>query len=187
MAVTAPAAPALAAAAAGVARIRLAVLPTPLTPAPRLGRALGTGPLLIKRDDLTGFAFGGNKARLLEFLLAAALADGADTLVTGGAAGSNFCAVAAAAAQHAGLRCELVIAGLPQPLARAPGPALALALTWGAVVRWTGTSDRDSVDTRAAPGRGRAHGAGAAPVPDATGRGDWPRRDRVRTGRGGTA
>ena len=148
MAVTAPAAPALAAAAAGVARIRLAVLPTPLTPAPRLGRALGTGPLLIKRDDLTGFAFGGNKARLLEFLLAAALADGADTLVTGGAAGSNFCAVAAAAAQHAGLRCELVIAGLPQPLARAPGPALALALTWGAVVRWTGTSDRDSVDTQ---------------------------------------
>ncbi len=124
------------------ARTRLAVLPTPLVPAPRLAAALGTGPLYIKRDDLTGFAFGGNKARQLEFLLAAATADGADTLVTGGAAGSNFCAAAAAAALRAGLRCELVIAGEPAPA----GPALALALSWGAAVRWTGAPERESVD-----------------------------------------
>ena len=52
-------------------RTPLAVLPTPLVAAPRLAAALGTGPLLVKRDDLTGFAFGGNKARLLEFLVAA--------------------------------------------------------------------------------------------------------------------
>ena len=52
-------------------RTPLAVLPTPLIAAPRLAAALGTGPLLVKRDDLTGFAFGGNKARLLEFLVAA--------------------------------------------------------------------------------------------------------------------
>ena len=123
-------------------RTPLAVLPTPLVPAPRLAVALGTGPLLVKRDDLTGFAFGGNKARLLEFLVAAATADGADTLLTGGAAGSNFCAAAAAAARRAGLACELVIAGRPVP----PGPALALARSWGAAVRWTGTPDRDSVD-----------------------------------------
>ena len=64
-------------------RTPLAVLPTPLVPAPRLAEALGTGPLLVKRDDLTGFAFGGNKARLLEFLVAAATAAGADTLLTG--------------------------------------------------------------------------------------------------------
>ena len=55
---------------AGRAPMPLAVLPTPLVAAPRLAAALGTGPLLVKRDDLTGFAFGGNKARLLEFLVA---------------------------------------------------------------------------------------------------------------------
>ena len=125
-----------------VARTRLAVLPTPLVATPRLAEALGTGPLYVKRDDLTGFAFGGNKARPLEFLLGAATADGADTLVTGGAPGSNFCAAAAAAALRAGLHCELVIAGEPTP----PGPALALALSWGATVRWTGVPERDSVD-----------------------------------------
>lgn len=125
------------------ARVRLAELPTPLVAAPRLARVLGTGPLLVKRDDLTGFAFGGNKARPLEFLAGAAIADGADTLVTGGAPGSNFCAAAAAAAQRAGLGCQLVIAGRPGP----PGPAIALALSWGATVRWTGSQDRESVDT----------------------------------------
>ena len=123
-------------------RTPLAVLPTPLVAAPRLAEALGTGPLLVKRDDLTGFAFGGNKARLLEFLVAAATTDGADTLLTGGAAGSNFCAAAAAAARRAGLGCELVIAGR----AASPGPALALARSWGAAVRWTGVPERDSVD-----------------------------------------
>jgi 1-aminocyclopropane-1-carboxylate deaminase/D-cysteine desulfhydrase-like pyridoxal-dependent ACC family enzyme len=125
-----------------IARIPLAVLPTPLVEARRLAEALGTGPLLVKRDDLTGFAFGGNKARLLEFLLAAATADGADTLLTGGAAGSNFCAAAAAAACRAGLRCELVIAGQPV----SPGPAL--ARSWGAVVHWTGAPERESVDAK---------------------------------------
>ena len=129
---------------AKIARTPLAVLPTPLVEATRLAEALGTGPLFVKRDDLTGFAFGGNKARLLEFLLAAAIADGADTLLTGGAAGSNFCAATAAAACHAGLRCELVIAGQPVP----PGPALDLALSWGAVLHWTGSPERESVDAR---------------------------------------
>src|SRR5580692_5705031 len=109
------------------ARVRLAALPTPLILAPRLAEVVGVGALYVKRDDLTGFAFAGNKARPLEFLLAAALGEGADTLVTGGAPSSNFCAAAAAAAARAGLRCELVIAGHPGP----PGPALALARSWG--------------------------------------------------------
>lgn len=134
----------LAAAAGALPRMPLAVLPTPLVPAPCLAEVLGARSLLAKRDDLTGFAFGGNKARLLEFLVAGALADGADTLLTGGAATSNFCAATAAAARRAGLRCELVIAGDPGPA----GPALALARSWGAVVRWTGTPDRDSVDAQ---------------------------------------
>ena len=68
------------------ARVRLAVLPTPLVPAPRLAEVVGADALYVKRDDLTGFAFAGNKARPLEFLLAGALGEGADTLVTGGAA-----------------------------------------------------------------------------------------------------
>ena len=130
------------AALAAVPRVWLAALPTPLIRAPRLASALGAGELYVKRDDLTGFAFAGNKARPLEFLLADALAEGADTLVTGGAPGSNFCAAAAAAAARAGLRCELVIAGQAAPM----GPALALARSWGAAVRWTGVPERDSVD-----------------------------------------
>ena len=128
------------------ARFRLAALPTPLFAAPRLAEVVGAGALYVKRDDLTGFAFAGNKARPLEFLLADAIAEGADTLVTGGAPGSNFCAAAAAAARRAGLRCELVIAGQPGPPAHM-GPTLALARSWGAAVRWTGVPDRDSVDT----------------------------------------
>ncbi len=128
---------------AALPRQRLAALPTPLVPAPRLAAAVGAGQLFVKRDDLTGFVFAGNKARPLEFLVAAALAEGADTLVTGGAPGSNFCAATAAAARRAGLRCELVLAGRPGaslPL------AVALARSWGAEVRWTGVAERDSVD-----------------------------------------
>jgi 1-aminocyclopropane-1-carboxylate deaminase/D-cysteine desulfhydrase-like pyridoxal-dependent ACC family enzyme len=128
--------------AGAAARVRLAALPTPLVPAPCMAEVMGAGALYVKRDDLTGFAFAGNKARPLEFLLAAALGEGADTLVTGGAPGSNFCAAVAAAAARAGLRCELVIAGNPGP----PGPALALARSWGAAIRWTGVPERDSVD-----------------------------------------
>jgi len=124
-------------------RIELAALPTPLTAAPRLAAAMGAGCLLVKRDDLSGFAFGGNKARPLEFLVAAAREQCADTLLTGGSAGSNFCAAAAAAARVAGLACHLVIAG--EPAQRPPG--LSLARSWGASVSWTHTADRASVDT----------------------------------------
>lgn len=118
------------------------MLPTPLVSAPRLANAFGLRSLFVKRDDLTGFAFAGNKARPLEFLLAGALGKGADTLVTGGAPGSNFCAATAAAARSEGLDCHLVLAGDPVP----PGPALSLALAWGATVSWTHDADRASVD-----------------------------------------
>lgn len=124
------------------ARVELAALPTPLTPAPRLAAYLGLELLHIKRDDLTGFAVGGNKARSLEFLIADARQQGADTLVTGGAAESNFVVCAAAAARRAGLSCHLVIAG--EPPEHAPG--LDLARSWGAAVTWTGAAERASVD-----------------------------------------
>src|SRR5438874_1999612 len=68
---------------AGIPHVSLALLPTPLVAAPRLSAALGGPQVWIKRDDLTGFGFGGNKVRGLEYLLADALAQDADTLVTG--------------------------------------------------------------------------------------------------------
>jgi D-cysteine desulfhydrase len=142
-----------------MARVRIAVLPTPLVAAPRLAEVLGVGALYVKRDDLTGFAFGGNKARPLEFLIAAALAEGADTLVTGGAPGSNFCAATAAAAMRAGLSCHLVIAGNPSPA----GPALALARSWGASVNWTGVAGRTSVDAALPHAAARLTASGCRP------------------------
>ncbi|HUZ02198.1 MAG TPA: D-cysteine desulfhydrase family protein [Thermomicrobiaceae bacterium] len=94
-------------------RFPLATLPTPLQQAPRLRDALG-GPdrcprILIKRDDLTGLALGGNKARKLEFLVADALRQSATTLITTGAEQSNHARMTAAAARLAGLRCSLVL------------------------------------------------------------------------------
>jgi D-cysteine desulfhydrase len=123
-------------------RFPLGVLPTPLVPAGRLAHALGCGELWVKRDDLTGFIVGGNKTRKLERLVTAALAAGADTLVTGGGPASNFCAAAAAAARLAGLRCVLVLYGGPT----ADHANLALAHWHGAEVRFTGDPDRSSVD-----------------------------------------
>lgn len=122
-------------------RFPLAVLPTPLVRARRLEVALGCGPLLVKRDDLIGFGVAGNKARPLEYLVGAAVARGAEVLVTGGGPGSNFVAAAAMAARAAGLDCELVIWGDP-----AGAPNIALAEAAGAVVRPTGGTDREEVD-----------------------------------------
>lgn len=92
-------------------RFRLATLPTPLQRARNLETALGgSAPrIVIKRDDLTGLAFGGNKARKLEYLVADALATGATTLITEGATQSNHARMTAAAARIAGLRCVLVL------------------------------------------------------------------------------
>lgn len=83
-------------------RFPLATLPTPLDELPRLSRELGVR-ILCKRDDLTGFALGGNKARKLEFLTADALAQKADVLVTGGGIQSNHVRTTAAAARKAGM------------------------------------------------------------------------------------
>lgn len=94
------------------ARFRLANLPTPIQPLPRLSEKLGIQ-LSVKRDDLTGLAFGGNKTRKLELLVADALAQGARSLVTVGAQQSNHCRQTAAAAAQAGLGCTLVLGGSP--------------------------------------------------------------------------
>lgn len=92
-------------------RVQLAQLPTPIEPLERLTRRLGGPTLYIKRDDQTGLATGGNKTRKLEFLLAEALAQGCDHLITTGAPQSNHCRQTAAAAAHFGLGCSLVLRG----------------------------------------------------------------------------
>jgi D-cysteine desulfhydrase family pyridoxal phosphate-dependent enzyme len=96
------------------ARVGLAVLPTPLDDAPRLTAALGGPRVLVKRDDLTGLALGGNKARKLDLLAAQARAAGADILVTGGGLQSNHARMTAAAANRIGVGCHLVLAA-PEP------------------------------------------------------------------------
>ena len=141
------------------ARFPLALLPTPLVPAARLTDALGCGPLLVKRDDLIGFGVAGNKARPLEYLLGAALRQGARVVVTGGGPGSNFCAAAALAARIAGLRCEIVLWG---ELDGAPNVALARAA--GARIIATGRADRAEVDLLAARRAAELTGSGVPAV-----------------------
>ncbi len=97
-----------------LARVRLAFLPTPIHRMENLGRSIGLRELWIKRDDLTGVEFGGNKTRKLEFVVADALRSRCDTLVTVGAVQSNSCRQTAAAAARYGLRCLLLLAG-PEP------------------------------------------------------------------------
>ncbi|MCG8425037.1 MAG: D-cysteine desulfhydrase [Proteobacteria bacterium] len=82
---------------------------TPIEPLDHLSASLGGPKLWIKRDDLLGLAAGGNKTRKLEFLVADALAQGADTLITTGAVQSNHCRLTLAAAVKEGLRCRLVL------------------------------------------------------------------------------
>lgn len=89
-------------------RVRLAHLPTPLEPLPRLSEALGVD-LWIKRDDCTGLAGGGNKTRKLEFLLGEAMDLGADTLVTQGAVQSNHVRQTVAAGAAHGLASEVIL------------------------------------------------------------------------------
>ncbi len=99
----------LAAALAPVARVDLGVAPTPLVSLPRLSAALGGPRIHVKRDDLAGGAQGGNKTRMLEFVLARAVAQGADTVVGGSAVQSNYSRQLAAACARLGLECHLVL------------------------------------------------------------------------------
>src|SRR5436305_4504104 len=96
-----------------IPRVPLAYLPTPLVEASRLSVAIGGPKLWIKRDDMTGIGFGGNKIRGLEFLLADALAQGADTLVTGAAPQSNSVRATAAVAARAALAMVAIYSGFP--------------------------------------------------------------------------
>ena len=94
-----------------VPRVPLALLPTPLEDMPRLAEGLGGPTVLVKRDDLTGLALGGNKVRNLEFRMAEALGKGADTVIMGLDVLSNSARQTAAAANRHGLKTVLVLKG----------------------------------------------------------------------------
>ena len=98
-------------------RIPLTRLPTPLQALPSLSTRLGLQ-VFIKRDDLTDLALGGDKPRKLEYEVAQAQAQGADTLVTCGSAQSNHARLTTAAARKAGMQCVVILsrdeyAGIP--------------------------------------------------------------------------
>lgn len=123
-------------------RVRLAHLPTTIEPLPRLGAALKGPQLWIKRDDQTGLAFGGNKTRKLEYLLADARAQGAEMLITRGATQSNHCRQTAAAAARSGFECTLVLSeSAPSEIAG----NLLLDQLLGAEVVWTEGEDPEQV------------------------------------------
>lgn len=104
---------------AAIPTVSVAKVPTPLDEAPRAAAALGIERLWIKRDDLTGLAFGGNKARKLRYELAPAVAAGADVLIAGGGVSqSNHARQCAAAAAQLGMDCILVLRNGPRGGAR---------------------------------------------------------------------
>jgi L-cysteate sulfo-lyase len=114
--------------------------PSPLAPLSRLSAALGgRTEIWIKREDLLPLAFGGNKLRNLEFLVGAALADGADCLVTLGRRWSNHARLTAAAGTKAGLDVHLVLSGPPTD---PPNPGIRLDELLGATVHQAKTDDR---------------------------------------------
>lgn len=94
-----------------IPRLRFAHLPTSIEELPNLSKALNGPRIFVKRDDQTGLAFGGNKTRKLEFLIAEAREQGADLLISGGAMQSNHCRQTAAAAARYGFECKLVLTG----------------------------------------------------------------------------
>lgn len=125
-----------------IPRTRFAQLPTPIENMPRLEEALHGPHLLVKRDDQTGLAFGGNKTRKLEFLVAEAQAEGADTLITAGAVQSNHCRQTAAAAAKFGFSCILVLTGEPPAQLSAN---LLLDRLLGATIIWTEKTRRETL------------------------------------------
>jgi 1-aminocyclopropane-1-carboxylate deaminase/D-cysteine desulfhydrase-like pyridoxal-dependent ACC family enzyme len=144
-------------------RFRLLDGPSPLTRAQRFSEALGgDADIWIKREDLLPLAFGGNKLRNLEFLVGAALAEGADTLITSGRRWSNHCRLTAAAGARAGLAVHLVLTGPPRPLG-AEGPNQILEELFGATVHVTATADREERAALVGAIAAEGHAAGRRP------------------------
>src|SRR5512145_3323452 len=123
-----------------IQRLHFAHLPTPIEELPRLSQKLAGPRIFVKRDDQTGLAFGGNKTRKLELLVAEAQANAARTLVTAGAVQSNHCRQTAAAAARFGLDCILVLSGEKPPVLSGN---LLLDQLFGAELVWVQLKERD--------------------------------------------
>jgi D-cysteine desulfhydrase len=120
-----------------IARESLGFFPTPLVALSKLSQKLDGPTIFMKRDDNTGLALGGNKTRKLEFIIGDALAKGADTIITAGAAQSNHCRQTAAAAASLGLKCHLVLGGKEPE--QASGNLL-LDKIFGCHIHWAGAN-----------------------------------------------
>lgn len=116
-------------------RLYLNNLPTPLAEMKNLSKLFNGPTLYIKRDDMTGLGFGGNKTRKLEFLLGEAKQQQCDTIITGGAIQSNHCRQTAAAAAMAGFECHLALGGY-QP--EQVNGNLLLDYLFGSTIHWCG-------------------------------------------------
>ena len=144
-----------------VPRVDLVIAPTPLHPAQRLSHELGVE-LYFKRDDLTGAGLGGNKLRGLEYLVADALAQGCDSLVTGAGPQSNWTMLAALACLRCGIEPHVVCYGTAP--SRAEGN-LRLHRWLGVDVRFTGSAQRSSVDAGIEAVTAELRAAGRRPYP----------------------
>ncbi|HEY0167544.1 MAG TPA: pyridoxal-phosphate dependent enzyme [Jatrophihabitans sp.] len=150
-------------ATASTQRVSLGSWPTAIEPAPRLAAALGlnSDDLWIKREDLGGLGGGGNKLRKLEWTVGAALADGADTLVTIGGAQSNHARLTAAVGARLGLQVVLVFPGRYDGTR---GGNVALEGLFGARSHWAGDVDFVGLGEVAAGVTERLRADGARPV-----------------------
>ena len=128
-----------------IPRVRIAHLPTPVEALPRLSAVLGGPRLLVKRDDQTGVAFGGNKTRKLEYVIAEAQANGAKTLVTMGGIQSNHCRQTAALARRFGFDCIMVLNGQEPEM---PSGNLLVDHLFGAEIVWTKRPERNQTFER---------------------------------------
>ena len=141
-------------------RIRLGHLPTPLEHMPRLSEMLGGPEIWIKRDDCTGLSTGGNKTRKLEFLMAEAVALGADIVLTQGATQSNHARQTAAAAAKLGMDCHILLedrTGYNEPNYRMNGNVL-LDILHGATIEHRGPGLDMNAEMMAVAERFRAEG-----------------------------
>jgi D-cysteine desulfhydrase len=126
-----------------IPRLSLAHLPTPIEELPRLSSILGGPRVFVKRDDQTGLAFGGNKTRKLEFLVAEAQEQGARMLISAGAIQSNHCRQTAAAAARYGFECTLLLTG---EMPNYPSANILLDQLFGArIVNIADRRDRDRI------------------------------------------
>lgn len=136
-------------------RVRLGHFPTPLEFLPNLTRHLGGPQIYIKRDDCTGLATGGNKTRKLEFLVAQAIEQGADTLVTQGAVQSNHARQTVAAAARVGMQCKILleerVSGAPEEYQQSGNVMLDRLLGGDIVARFpAGTNMQEEMENLAA-------------------------------------